>query len=74
MKSTLTAQDLQRAICLIRIKGRPMVQEDFASLIGVRPASVSRWINGHIDVPGYVEAWIRDVHPRIYAKVKKEAK
>lgn len=64
-QSTLTAQDLQRALALLG-----MVQEEFAAELGVRHASVSRWLSGKVPVQGYVEAWLREAHPDVYAQVK----
>ena len=63
-QSNLTAQDLQRAIALLG-----MVQEDFAAELGVRHATVSRWLSGKVPVQGYVEAWLREAHPTIYTQI-----
>ena len=64
-QSTLSAQDLQRAVALLGL-----VQEEFAEKFGVRHASVSRWLSGKVPVPAYVERWLADVHPEIYAEIK----
>ena len=57
-RSNLTANDLARMLAQIGL-----VQEDFAQLLKVRQATVSRWLNGKVPVPGYVEAWFREAHP-----------
>ncbi len=62
-RSNLTANDLS---CMLASIG--LVQEDFAQLLGVRQATVSRWLNGKVAVPGYVEAWFREAHPEMFKK------
>ena len=65
-QSTLTAQDLQRAILEMGL-----VQEEFAELFNVRQATVSRWLSGQVPVPGYVEAWMEVAHPQTLAEIKR---
>lgn len=63
-QSKITAQQLQHAIAALG-----MVQEEFAAELGVRHATVSRWLSGRVPVQGYVEAWLREAHPKVYAEI-----
>ncbi len=64
-QSTLSAQDLQRALALLG-----MVQEEFAAELNVRHATVSRWLSGKVPVQGYVETYLREAHPEVYEEIK----
>jgi DNA-binding transcriptional regulator YiaG len=64
--SAISSKDLQRALVLLN-----MVQEEFASKLGVRHSTVSRWLGGRTAVPGYVEAWLRAAHPEVLEEIRK---
>ena len=66
-RSNITAGQLQQILARLGI-----VQEDFAAVFNVNQATVSRWLNGRVGVPGYVEAWLREVHPEIHAEFVDE--
>lgn len=40
-------------------------QEQFAEVFNVEQSTVSRWLTGYTDVPGYVEAWLREAYPEV---------
>lgn len=40
-------------------------QEQFAEVFNVDQTTVSRWLTGYSNVPGYVEAWLREAHSDI---------
>lgn len=64
-KSNISALELQRML------GRlGMVQEELAAVLKVNQATVSRWLGGQVDVPGYVEAWLREAHPHLFEEVQ----
>ena len=49
-----------------------MNQEEFGDIFKVSQTTVSRWLSGVTPVPGYVEAWLKAVHPAIMRRYKHE--